>query len=79
MTERSQVVISPTKSILWKKIKTLQQKLRRKEKKISDMKGVISDLKESKLINNDDATVLQKNFSGLPFDIFKNQIHNQNV
>ena len=60
-----------------KKIKTLQQKVRRKEKKVSTLKGLIDDLSSKQLINNDIATTLNENFSGLTLELIKNQFNNQ--
>ena len=75
----SSAAASPTKQKLLKKIKTLQQKLRRKEKKINSMKDTITNLKDKKLVNDDVANILQQNFSGLTREIISNKIHNNNV
>ena len=47
-----------------KKIRTLQQKLRRNDKKIETLSGVISDLKAKSLISADASNVLEQSFSG---------------
>ena len=54
-----------------KKIKVLQQKVRRKEKKISSLTELFADLTSRKLINNDAASRLNENFSGLILGIDK--------
>ena len=44
--------------LLKKKVKILQQKLRRKEHKIKSMEDIITDLKNKNMITSDAATVL---------------------
>lgn len=70
---------SPTKEKLRRKVKTLQQKLRRKEKKINSMQDIISQLKDKNLLCLDAATVINDNFTGLSSEIIRNQFENQNV
>ena len=67
---------SPTKVKLRKKIKTLQQKLRRRNKKINNLKDLITTLKDKKYLSNGSAEILLDQFSGVSNDIFKNQIKN---
>ena len=76
--------VSPSKDELKKiiekqksEIKTLKQKIRRKEKKITCLSGVLSDLKEKSLINQSTASLLEKKFSGLTLEMIKNQLKNQ--
>ena len=71
--------ISPPKEKFKKKVKALQQKLRRNEKKISFLKDMISHLQSKNYLTTDAATVLSENFSGLSYEIIKNQFLNQNV
>ena len=46
-------------------IKILQQKLRRKDKRVEKMSKLISDLKERNLVNKDTACIINESFSGL--------------
>ena len=73
--------VSPSKDELKKiiekqkfEIKTLKQKIRRKEKKITCLSGVLSDLKEKSLINQSTASLLEEKFSGLTLEMIKNQL-----
>ena len=59
---------SPTKAKLRKKIKNLQQKLRRQNLKISSLIGLIKNMRNRKL--------LQDQFSGLTLEMFQNQMKN---
>ena len=59
------------------KIKTLQQKLRRRDKKIETQSQFISDLKAKNLIDDDIANILDENFSGLTGAIIQNQFKNK--
>ena len=61
---------------LKKKYKTLQQKLRRKEKKIESMKDVINVLKNRKWISESKASNLEDHFSGITGEVFRNQLRN---
>ena len=67
---------SPTKAKLRKKIKTLQQKLRRRNLKICSLTGLIKDMRNRKLLEKAPAELLQDQFSGLTLDMFQNQIKN---
>ena len=55
----------------------LQQKVRRKQNKISTLTELISDLTSRKMINNDAASNLNENFSGLTFEVIKNHLFNK--
>merc|ERR1712224_176698 len=68
---------SPTKQDLKKKIKTLQQKVRRKEKKIMSMNNILHDLQKKNLINEDVTKTLEKSFSGLSLEIIQNHYKNK--
>ena len=61
-----------------KKIKTLQQKVKRKETKINSLSSLLDDLKEKSLIDQRTALKLNENFSGLTINIIENQLKNQN-
>ena len=76
--------VSPSKDELKKiiekqksEIKTLKQTIRRKEKKITCLSGVLSDLKEKSLINQSTASLLEEKLSGLTLEVIKNQLKNQ--
>ena len=69
---------SPTKDELRRKIKTLQQKVRRKEKKIENLKGLLDDLVKRQLLSEDVSSNLEKSFSGLPLAFIKNYYNNKN-
>jgi hypothetical protein len=60
-------------------VKALQQKLRRKDKKINSLQDMVSVLKSKNYLTTDAATVLSESFSGLSYEIIKNQFSNQNV
>ena len=68
---------SPSKADLKRKIRTLQQKVRRRDKKIETMKGLIDDLVEKKMISEDVSKTLEDNFSGLPLHIMENHFKNK--
>ena len=55
----------------------MQQKVRQKEKKVSTLKGLIDGLSSKQLINNDIATTLNENFSGLTLELIKYQFNDQ--
>ena len=68
---------SPSKEELKKKIKILQQKVRRKEKKIHTVQGLIDDMAKKKLLENDISNTLKETFSGLPLTMIENHLKNQ--
>ncbi|CAB3989247.1 Hypothetical predicted protein [Paramuricea clavata] len=51
---------------LQKKLRIDQQKTRRRNKKVSTLTAVVSELREKNLINSDCATILESTFSGVP-------------
>ena len=51
---------------LQKKLRIAQQKTRRRNKKVSTLTAVVSELREKNLINSDCATILESTFSGVP-------------
>ena len=67
---------SPSKLELKQKIKILQQKVRRRDKKDS-LKSLVNDLVQKNLISDDVRKILDENFSGLPLEIIKNHFANQ--
>ena len=54
-----------------KKVRTSQQKTRRRNKKVSTLASVVSELKEKNLINNDCAALLETTFSGVSRELMK--------
>ena len=56
---------------LQKKVKISQQKTRRRNRKVSTLASVVSELKEKNLINSDCATLLETTFSGVPKELMK--------
>ena len=69
--------ISPTKVKLRRKVKTLKQKLKRKECKIDSLAGIIKKLKDDQYITTDAAQVLDNNFSGVTCELFKSELKNK--
>ena len=55
----------------------LQQKVRRKQKKISTLTELFSDLTSKKLVNNEAASNLNEVFSGLTLELIKNHLFDQ--
>ena len=68
---------SPTKEDLLKRIKVLQQKVRRKEKKITSLKSMLDELVQKQLLTEDVSANLAKSFTGLPLDFIHNHYSNQ--
>ena len=58
-------------SMLKKKLKASQQKTRRLKKRNATLKGVVKQLKEKDLISAACEEMLQRNFSGVPVELFK--------
>ena len=56
---------------LRRKIKSAQQNIIRKKKKITDLKDVIKKLSDKKLISTICEKVLERNFSGVPLKMLK--------
>ena len=73
----SNKVDSPSKVKLKRKIKTLKQKLKRKELKINTMAEIIKKLENDKLISANTAQFLDNCFSGLVCDLFKSELVNK--
>ena len=68
--------MSPTKTQLKSKIKSLQQKLRRKDKKLKSIKDLFNALQQKRLLDSKTAEFLENHFSGLTSEIFKNAMRN---
>ena len=54
-----------------KKLKSSQTKTRRRNRKVSTLASVVSELKEKSLINSDCAALLETTFSGVPRELMK--------
>ena len=81
-TEESSTVVDVNQvteknKVLKVKVKTLNQKLRRRSKKISTLSGLIQHLKKENKLKTDVASVLEHEFSGLPLELIKNLSKNQ--
>lgn len=63
---------------LQKKVKILQQKLRRKEKKITSLQDLLKTLRKKGILESDASSVLENCFQGLSKEIFKNEFLNVN-
>ena len=68
--------LTPTKLRLKRKIKVLQQKIRRQTKKISSLKDIIDNLKRNQLLKQAPAELLKDQFSGLTLEMLKNEMQN---
>ena len=69
---------SPTKAKLRRKIKTLQQKLRRRETKIDSLEKMYEQLKQKQFLSTDAADILETNFSGMSKELMKSELKNKN-
>lgn len=69
---------SPNTMQMKSKIKILQQKVRRQNLKIMNMKELISSLKQNISDSSDIISVLENNFMGLPLHLMLNQYKNDN-
>ena len=56
---------------LQKRLKTSQKKTNRRDKKVSMLTAVVSELREKNLINSDCVTLLESTFSGVPKELMK--------
>ena len=56
---------------LQKRLNTSQKKTKRRDKKVSTLTSVVSELREKNLINSDCATILESTFSGVPKELMK--------
>lgn len=65
---------TPTK--LFKKIKLLQQKVRRQNKVINNLKDLLKNLTNKGMLNSEYEDILLDKFSGMSAELFKNQLKN---
>ena len=63
-------------AMLERKVKTLQQRVRRRNVKIKNMTQLIDELKEKLLIKTEEASLLHNNFDGLQLSMFRNTLQN---
>ena len=61
---------TPTKDKLRKKVKRLQDKLRRKEKIVDPLEDLVAKMKEQSLISSDCSEIILERFSGIPLEFF---------
>jgi len=71
-TQTDSSLRSPVKATLRRKIKTLQSRIRRREKKIENFSQLISELKTQVKISSDLEQLLTNNFSGFPLEFILN-------
>ena len=62
---------------LKREVKTMKQKVKRKESKIGALANIIDDLKERSLIDDTTVDRLKEKFSGMSLELIKNQLINQ--
>ena len=58
-------------------MKTLKQEVGRQQRKIDSLSGLLKDLKERTLIDQNTTAKFNDHFSGIALDMIKNQIYNQ--
>ena len=63
---------------LKREIKTLQQKVRRRNFEIKNMMQIIDELEKKLLIKTDEASLLHNNIDGLQLSVFKNTLKKDN-
>ncbi len=64
------------KEVKRRKLRALQQKLRRRENKAKNMKQLINTLKKKLFIKEEEAELLHNNFDGLNLSLFNNAMKN---
>jgi hypothetical protein len=64
------------KEVKKRKLRALQQKLRRRESKAKNMKQLINTLKKKLFIKEEEAELLHNNFDGLRLSLFNNAMKN---
>ncbi|XP_019887712.2 THAP domain-containing protein 1 isoform X2 [Ooceraea biroi] len=70
--------MSPREQHMWRTIKTLKQKLRRKEEKINSLQYLLTTLREKNLLGRDPSEVISTNFDERVDEVFKNEWNNRN-
>ncbi|KAG8180958.1 hypothetical protein JTE90_024707 [Oedothorax gibbosus] len=69
-------IMSPIKAKLRYNIKLLQQKLRRRDRKITDLKSLL-DVAIKKDMSSDSASKMQETFGRMSLEILTNTLNNQ--
>lgn len=77
-TQTTQTDPSPTRLRLKKKVKVLQQKVRRQIKKVSNLKELLKELRKKMLVDEARADILSQHFDGMSKELFENQKNNKN-
>ncbi|XP_069669420.1 THAP domain-containing protein 1-like [Periplaneta americana] len=70
---------SPKKQVLKRKVKPLQQKLRRKNVRITTMKELLKELKSKTNTTPEVNGLLQNYFSEFPLELLQNELKNKDV
>jgi len=68
---------SPSKFELKLKIKRLQQKIRRQNTSLTNLKDLLKDFRKKNLLENDTEQILLEKFEGTNLELFKNLIKNK--
>ena len=70
--------MSPSKTIkkLSTQVRTLQQKVRRRNKKIKSIKQLLNTLKREQLVDSEQNALLHNNFGNMAKELFNNQLKN---
>lgn len=76
--KRKQLPQSPKTLRLRKKIKTLNQKVRRRNRKISSLQELVKLLKKKNLLEQHTSNIIENHFEGPLNEIFKNELLNKN-
>lgn len=63
-------------SSLQKKVKTLNQKVRRRDSRLNTITQVVADLKRERLLDHEPAAVMEKCFDGTVLELVKNELCN---
>ena len=75
--KKQKKIPSPQKIKLRRKIKTLKQKLRRREKKIETLNDILRDLKNKNLLSEDIGKIIKQNFSGITKELISFELENK--
>ena len=70
--------MSPSKTIkkLSTQVRTLQQKVQRRNKKIKSIKQLLNTLKREQLVDSEQNALLHNNFGNMAKELFNNQLKN---
>ncbi|XP_032687776.1 THAP domain-containing protein 1-like [Odontomachus brunneus] len=70
--------ISPRKKLMWRTIKSLKQKLKRKEEKIHYLENLLKILRTKNLLERDPSEIIANNFDASISKLFQNEWINKN-